>query len=160
VHNPGEFFLLTRAFILLESLMSALAPHHNYMKSFRDEISRLTAKHFSLARIKEKTTKLARDMERLVNDAPGDTRRILRRIAEGNLGRLPSLEALGIRLSRNLGRLTGAIAFAALVIGGSMLLMTPMSDWHDILGEAMVISGIGGMVIMSISALRRGHGKR
>jgi ubiquinone biosynthesis protein len=160
VHNPGEFFLLTRAFVLLESLMSALAPHHNYMKSFREEVSRLTAKHFSLARIKEKTTKLARDMERLVNDAPADTRRILRRIAEGNLGRLPSLETLGIRLSRNLGRLTGAIAFAALVIGGSMLLMTPMSDWHDTLGEAMVIIGIGGMFFIGMSALRRSHSKR
>jgi ubiquinone biosynthesis protein len=160
VHNPGEFFLLTRAFVLLESLMSELAPHHNYMKSFREEISRLTAQHFSLARIKEKTTKLARDMERLVNDAPGDTRRLLRRIAEGNLGRLPSLEALGSRLSRNLGRLTSAIAFAALVIGGSMLLMTPMNNWHDLLGEAMVVSGIAGMLFTSIGALRRGKSQR
>src|ERR1017187_7425990 len=84
VHNPGEFFLLTRAFVLLESLVSELAPQHNYMESFREEISRLTAKHFSLARIKEKTTKVARELERLINDAPGDTRRILRRIAEGN----------------------------------------------------------------------------
>ena len=160
VHNPGEFFLLTRAFVLLESLMSELAPHHNYMKSFREEISRLTAQHFSLARIKKKTTTLAREMERLVNDAPSDTRRILRRIAEGNLGRLPSLESLGGRLSGNLGRLTGAIAFAALVIGGSMLLMTPLSNWHDTLGELMLISGIGGMLITLISALRRSHSQR
>lgn len=157
VHNPGEFFLLTRAFVLLESLMTDLAPHHNCMESFRQEISRLTRQHFSLARIKEKTTKLAREMERLVNDAPGDTRRVLRRIAEGDLGRLPSLEALGGRLSGNLGRLTAAIAYAALVIGGSMLLMTPMSNWHDVLGDLMVISGIGGMVITSIGTLRRGH---
>jgi len=160
VHNPGEFFLLTRAFVLLESLMSELAPHHNYMKSFREEISRLTVQHFSLSRIKKKTTTLAREMERLVNDAPSDTRRILRRIAEGNLGRLPSLEALGSRLSGNLGRLTGAIAYAALVIGGSMLLMTPMSNWHDTLGQLMLISGIGGMLITLISALRRGHSHR
>ena len=160
VHNPGEFFLLTRAFVLLESLMTELAPQHNCMESFRQEISRLTAQHFSLARIKEKTTKLAREMERLINDAPGDTRRILRRIAEGNLGRLPSLEALGGRLSRTLGRLTGAIAFAALVIGGSMLLMTPMSNWHDTLGETMVICGIIGMLITGIGALRRDHSQR
>ena len=79
VHNSGEFFLLTRAFVLLESLMSELAPHHNYMKSFREEISRLAARHFSLARIKEKTIKFAREMERLITDAPGDTRRIIRR---------------------------------------------------------------------------------
>jgi ubiquinone biosynthesis protein len=159
VHNPGEFFLLTRAFVLLESLVSLLAPDHNYMESFREEISRLTAKHFSLGRIKQKTTKLMREMERLIEDAPGDTRRILRRIAEGNLGRFPSLEALGGRLSRNLGRLAGAIAFAALVIGGSMLLMTPMSGWQDILGKAMLISGIVGMLITGISALRRDDSK-
>ena len=155
VHNPGEFVLLTRAFVILESLMSEFAPHHDYMESFRDEISRLTATHFSPARIKEKTTKLARELERLISDAPGDTRRILRRIAEGNLGRLPSLEALGGRLNRNLGRLAGAIAFAALVIGGSMLLMTPLGDWHDVLGKTMLISGIVGMLITGIGALRR-----
>src|ERR1017187_799868 len=38
VHNPGEFFLLTRVFVLLESLVSELAPQHNYMESFREEI--------------------------------------------------------------------------------------------------------------------------
>ncbi len=157
VHNPGEFFLLTRAFIILESLMSQLAPEHKCMESFRQEISRLTAQHFSVIRIKQNTTKLAREMVRLVNVAPDDTRRILRRIADGNLGRLPSLETLGDRLSRNLGRLTGAIAFAALVIGGSMLLMTPMSNWHDTLGETMGICGIIGMLIIGIGALRRGN---
>ena len=47
------------------------------MESFRAEIARLTAKHFSLGRIKEKTTTLAREMERLLSDAPGDTRRAL-----------------------------------------------------------------------------------
>jgi ubiquinone biosynthesis protein len=157
VHNPGEFFLLTRAFVILESLISEFAPEHDCMESFRQEITRLTAKHFSLGQITDKTIKLAREMERLINDAPGDTRRILRRIAEGNLGRLPTLDALGGRLSRNIGRLTGAIAFAALVIGGSMLLMTPMNNWHDTLGETMVICGIIGMFIIGIGALRRGH---
>jgi ubiquinone biosynthesis protein len=160
IHNPSEFFLLTRAFIILESLVSELAPHHNYMESFREEITRLTAKHFSLPRIKEKTINLGRELERLINDAPGDTRRILRRIAEGNLGRLPSLEALGGRISRNLGRLAGAIAFAALVIGGSMLLMTPGVDWHDTVGTTMLISGIVGMLITGIGALRRDHSQR
>ncbi len=61
VHNPAEFFLLTRAFVILESMTQQLAPDHDYMESFREEISRLTAQHFSPARIKEKTTKLARE---------------------------------------------------------------------------------------------------
>jgi len=162
VHNPSEFVLLTRAFVILELMTNELAPNHNYMESFREEISRLTIQHFSPARIKEKTIKFAREMERLTNDAPADTRRILRHIAEGNLGRVqsPALEALGGRLSRNLERLTRAIAFAALVIGGSMLLMTPMAGWHDILGAAMIISGVAGMLITQIATWFRDRRRR
>ncbi len=161
-HNPSEFFLLTRAFVILESMMRQLAPHHDYMKSFRDELSRLTAKHFSLGRIKDKTTTLAREMERLINDAPGDTRRVLRHIAEGNLGRVqaPALEILGGRLSHNLERLSRAVAFAALVVGGSMLLLTPMGGWHHTLGETMIIGGVIGMLLTGLGALRRSHGHR
>jgi ubiquinone biosynthesis protein len=162
VHNPPEFFLLTRAFVILESMIRQLDPEHNYMGSFRDEISRLTAQHFSVANIKEKTNKFAREMERMISDAPGDTRRVLRRIADGNLGRLqsPALEALGGRVSRNLERLTGAIAAAALVIGGSLLMIAPLGGWHNDLGEVMVLAGIAGTVVVTVGALRRDRGRR
>ena len=102
-------------------------------------------------------------MERLASEAPGDTRRVLRRIAEGDLGRLqaPTIEALGGRISRNLERLTGAIVFAALVVGGSMLLMPPiMAGWTYTLGKAMTLSGIVGMLIMFIGSLLRDRGRR
>ncbi len=157
VHNPSEFFLLTRAFVILESMIGQLAPDYNYMGSFRNEITRLTAKHFSPEQIKDKTFQVAREMERLVSDAPGDTRRILRRIAEGNLGRVqaPALEALGVSISHNLERLARAVAFAALLVGGAMLLRTPMGGWHDTLGETMIIGGIAGMVITRIGVWLR-----
>lgn len=158
-HNPAEFVLLTRAFVILESMTGQLAPGHDYMQSFRDEISRLIAGHFSPAQVKEKSTTLARDLERLLFDAPGDARRMLRRIADGNLGRLPGVEAMGARFSRNLERLASAIAFAALVIGGSMLLMTPMGGWLDIVGEAMLLTGASGMLITAIRAMRRDQGR-
>lgn len=90
----------------------------------------------------------------------GDTRRVLRRLADGNLGRLPGLEALGGRFSHNLERLARAIDFAALVISGSMLLLNPTGGWHHVLGEAMIISGIAAMLIAGMGALRRGHGQR
>lgn len=162
VHNPGEFFLLTRTFVILESMIRQLDPDHDYLKSFREEIARLTAQHFSLERIREKTTKFARDMERMISAAPGDTRRVLRRIAEGDLGRLqaPAIEALGGRVSRNLERLTGAIAAAALVIGGAMLVTAPLGGWYHILGEAMIVAGIISMVVICISALTRDRGRR
>jgi ubiquinone biosynthesis protein len=157
VHNPGEFFLLTRAFVILESMIRELSPGHNYIESFREEIARLTKQHFSLARIEDNTAKLAREMERLVSDAPGDTRRILRRFAEGNLGRVqsPAMEALGDRISNNLERLASSVAFGALVVGGSLLLFAQMGGWHHRLGEAMVICGVLGMFIRSIGGWLR-----
>jgi len=162
VHNPAEFFLLTRTFVILESMIRQLDPEHDYLKSFREEIARLTAQHFSMARVKEKTGKFAREFERLVSDGPGDVRRVLRRFAEGDLGRLqtPALEALGGRVSRNLERLTGAIAAAALVVGGAMLVLAPIGGWHHTLGESMVVIGIIGIVMISVGALRRDRGRR
>lgn len=166
VHNPGEFFLLTRTFVILESMIRELDPDHNYLGSFREQISRLTAQHFSLDKIKEKTGKLARELERLLSDAPGDTRRILRRFSEGNLGRLqaPAVEALGGRVSRNLERLTVAMAAASLVIGGAMLVNAPMPGWHHNLGEIMVYVGIFGTIFVWFGALSsdrgRGSGRR
>ena len=167
VHNPGEFFLLTRTFVILESMIRELDPDHDYLGSFREEIARLTTKHFSVERIKEKTGKLAREMERLMSDAPGDTRRILRRFAEGNLGRLqsPAIEALGGRISRNLERLTAAIASAALVIGGAMLVLAPLDvGWHHGAGQIMVIAGIISTILVWIGVFRndrgRGSGRR
>ena len=161
VHNPGEFVLLTRAFVILESLIGQLAPDYNYMKSFRKEISRLTVEHFSPERIKEKTIKLARDMERLISDAPGDIRRILRRISEGDLGRVqaPALEALTNRVTRNLKQLALAIAFAALVVSGTMLLFSPMGGWHHLLGVTMIIGGIFGILTIRIGAWIRDRGR-
>jgi len=163
VHNPGEFFLLTRAFVILESMIRELDPHHNYMESFREEISRLTAKHFSPERIKEKTTKLARDMERFISDAPSDTRRLLRRVAEGNMGRvqLPAVEALGGSINRNLKRLTDAIAAAALLVGGSMLVSAPAdTGWHHYFGEVLVAAGVIATFLVGIAALRSDQGRR
>lgn len=156
VHNPAEFFLLTRTFVLLESMMGELAPQHNYMKSFRHEISRLTVKHFSPTRIVKKTNRLARDLERFISDAPNDTRRLLRRIAEGDLGKVeaPNLEVLGRRVSHDLRHLAGVIGCASLIIGGAMLLFAPMDGGHHLLGTVMVDIGFLGLAIVGISALR------
>jgi len=163
VHNPAEFFLLTRAFVILESMIHQLDPQHNYMESFQEEISRLTEQHFSPERIKDKTGKLARELERLVIDAPGDTRRILRRIAEGNLGRVqaPSLEALGGSVTRDLGRLKDAVISAALMVSGSLLVVAPRdAGWHHSIGQLMVTAGVMGTIFLFIKGLRSHPGRR
>lgn len=162
VHNSAEIILLSRAFVLLESMSSELAPEHSYLESFREEVSRLTAKHFSPTQIKDKTTKFAFELERLIIDAPGDTRRALRRFAEGDLGRIqaPILENLASRVSYNLERLGSAVSFAALVVGGSMLLLAQLGGWHHLLGEVMLISGFAGMFISRVNAWFRKRARR
>ena len=162
VSNPAEFLLLARTFVILESVSHQLSPDHDYMRSFREEMARLTAQHYSAERIKEQTVKLAREMERLVADAPGDTRRALRRIAEGDLGRVqaPVLEALGARVSRNLDHLTGAIASGALVVGGSLLLFAKLGGWHHDLGEAMVVLGFLSMIATRVGEWLRERRRR
>jgi ubiquinone biosynthesis protein len=133
------------------------------MESFREEISRLTEQHFSLDRIKDKTGKLAREVERLITEAPGDTRRILRRIAEGNIGRVqaPSLEALGGHVTRNLRRLQDTIITAALMVAGSLLVIAPRdAGWHHSVGQLMVSAGILGTIFIFLKGLRRPPGRR
>jgi ubiquinone biosynthesis protein len=167
VHNPGEFFLLTRVFVIMEILMRKLDPQFDFMEAFRDQVSRQAAKHFSPDQMRERTGNFVRDMERLMVDAPGDMRSVLRHIAEGNLGRMqaPALEALGGRVTRNLKRLTDAIAAGALLIGGSMLVHAPLdAGWHHFFGEVMVVAGVFGTLLVGIAALRpdrtRGRGRR
>jgi ubiquinone biosynthesis protein len=132
------------------------------MAAFRAQLERLVKQHFSLTRLTGKGIKLARDLERLVNDAPGDTRRVLRRFAEGNLGRVqaPGVEALGDRVSRDLKRLTGAIALAALVVGGSMLEMSPLGGWRGLLSVTMLLTGVFGTLVISLGVLRRRLGQQ
>ena len=74
--------------------------------------------------------------------APGDTRRVLRRIADGDLGRLP----------RGCRPWAGA---SAATLNGLLLLLTPIGGWRHTLGEIMIVSGIVGIVIAGIGAMRR-----
>jgi len=162
VHNPGDFFLLTRAFVIMESMMRQLDPEFDLMGAFREEIKLLTQGHFSLERARDRTGRLMRDMERLLIDAPGDTRRLLRRLAEGNLGRVqaPAMEALGGRVSRDLKRLGDAIAAAALLIGGSMLVNAPgAAVWLHLFGKGMVVGGVYSMVLFAFGNLRQERGR-
>ena len=154
VRNPGEFVLMSRAVVILESMIRQITPNHDYMESFREQYSRLTVKHLSVGRIKDKTGKFARDMARLLSDGPSDTRRILHRISEGDLGRLPRLEALAERLSRNVERLAGSIIYAALVVSGALLSLTPYGGKH-IVASIMTTIGVIGMVITIVGTSRR-----
>ena len=80
---------------------------------------------------------------------------LLRRVGDGDLGRVhaPGIEGLAERLSRDVERLTGAVASAALLVAGSMI--AGMGGWRETLGTALIIAGILGSLAVALGAWYR-----
>lgn len=146
--------LLTRAFLIAEALMSDLDPKLNVVAAFGDELKRLTLARYAPERLASAARRLGTDVERFVEEAPSDLRRSLRRIADGELGRVraPGVEEIGRRVTRGVERLTGAIASAAFLIAGSLLVVA--GGWHRPLGDALLVAGIVGSAAMALGAFR------
>ena len=155
VRNPGVLLLLTRTFLITEAVMLQLDPTLNVIEVFRGEVERVAMRRYSPARLLASGQHLARDVERLLSEAPADARRALRRVADGELGnvRAPDLAAFGRRASRDLERLTGGVASAALVIAGAMLVM--VDGWHRVAGDALLAVGLLGTAVVALGALRK-----
>lgn len=95
-----------------------------------------------------------RELDLLLSSAPNDVRRLLRRVGDGELGRVyaPGLERLGVRLGRDLERLAGAVLSAGLLVAGSMVLAP--SGWLRFLGQALLALGVLGSLVVGFGAWR------
>ena len=154
VRNPGALLLLTRAFLIAESVLRQLDPALNVVEVFRRQLGAITARRYEPGRLAARAVHAGRQMEQLLVTAPGDLRRLLRRIADGELGRVrtPGLERLGVRLSRGLERLAGAVASAGLLVAGSMVM--DGIGWRRGLGQALLALGILGSMMVGLGAWR------
>jgi ubiquinone biosynthesis protein len=154
IRNPGPILLLTRAFLLAEAVMRDLDPTLSVAEAFQAELGRVAARQFSPSRIVERARDFHREFDRLVGSAPADARRVLRRLAEGDLGQVhvPALERTERRASRGIERLTGAVASAALLIAGGLLVVA--GGWHRYAGDALLALGVIGTVMVGIGAWR------
>ena len=154
MRNPGAILLLARAFLIGEALMTDLDPTLNVIEIFGGELKRLATSRYAPARLAATARRLSQDVERFVEDAPSDLRRSLRRIADGELGRIhaPGIEETGQRLTRGLERMTGAVACAAFLVAGSLLIVA--GGWHRPLGDILLFTGIAGSLAVAIGALR------
>lgn len=155
IRNPGVLLLLARAFLITESLMHRLDPGLPVIEVFRREVERVALRRYTPARLLGEGRQFAREIERMMHEAPADLRRTLRRAADGELGRVqtPGLEAMGRRASRDLQRLTGAVTSAALVVGGALLATVP--GWHRVVGDGLLTVGVLGTLAVSVGALWR-----
>ena len=154
VQNPGALLLLTRAFFIAESVLRRLDPDLNVVEVFRRQLGDIAARRYDPGRVAARVVRAGRQMEQLLATAPNDLRRLLRRAADGELGRVytPGLERLGIRLSRGIERLAGAVASAGLLVAGSMVL--DMGGWRRVLGQALLAIGILGSLAVAVGAWR------
>lgn len=155
VRNPGSILLLTRAFLIVEGVLRRLDPDLNVVEVFGIELGAITAGRYTPARLAERAKRALRELELLVTSGPSDLRRLLRRVGDGDLGRVhaPGIEGLAKRLSRDVERLTGAVASAALLVAGSMI--AGMEGWRGTLGTALIIAGILGSLAVALGAWYR-----
>ena len=155
LRHPGEILLLTRGFLITEALLKRLDPSVHIVALFEEEIPRIAASRLTGGRLLARGKRVARDLEQLLAAAPSDVRQTLRRIAQGELGRVrvPDLEAAAAGASRDIERLTGGLTSAALLIAGALLGTT--SGWHRVIGDILLAVGIVGTVAVALGALLR-----
>ena len=154
VQNPGALLLLTRAFLIAESVLRRLDPDLNVVEVFRRQLGDIAVSRYEPGRLAARALRAGRQLDQLLATAPGDLRRLLRRMADGDVGRVhtPGLERLGARLARGLQRLAGAVASAGLLVAGSMVM--DGGGWRRFLGQALLASGILGSVVIAAGAWR------
>jgi ubiquinone biosynthesis protein len=155
VRNPGAILLLTRAFLIVEGVLRRLDPGISVVAVFGDEVRAITAERYSPAHLAERAKHALREFDLLMANAPNDLRRLLRRAGDGDLGRVyaPGVERLAQRLSRDVERLAGAVASAALLVAGSMVV--GMDGWRGGLGTGLLIVGILGSLGVALGAWNR-----
>lgn len=154
IRNPGPILLLTRAFLLAEAVMRDLDPTLSVAQAFQDELERVAVRRYAPSRLFDDARRLQHELERLAATAPGDLRRTLRRLADGDMGQvhIPTLERTERRATRGIERLTGAVASAALLIAGGLLVVA--GSWHRYAGDVLLLLGVLGTAIVGLGAWR------
>ena len=155
IRNPGALLLLARAFLIAEAVLRRLDPAINVVEVFRVELERVFKHRYSPGRLLAAARQAGLELDRLLRAGPADLRRILRRVGDGELGRVnaPALERTAQRASRGLERLTGAVVSAALLVAGALLV--GVGGWHRVVGDVLLIAGTLGIVAMGLGGLKR-----
>jgi ubiquinone biosynthesis protein len=83
IRNPGVVLLLARAFLTLEAVMRMLDPQLDVLQTFRDALPGIAQRRFAPTRLAADAAEMARNVDRLLREAPAELRRGLRRFADG-----------------------------------------------------------------------------
>jgi len=155
LRNPSELLLLTRVFLIMEGVLRAVDPEVDILALFRAEMSELEKRFNKVEEFLLRTREWSVEMEAFVRESPGDARRVLRRLADGTVGRMqvPVLEARTARIARSVERLTSGVIAASFVLGGALLVALP--GWHHALGIALLLLGGTMAIAVAFATVRR-----
>lgn len=154
VRNPGIVLLLTRAFATVEAVMRSLDPELDLLEVFREAVAAMTQRRFAVHRLAADTADIARSLDRLLREAPGDVRRILRRVADGDLGdvRVRDHPHAAAERRHAVAQLARAIAAGFVALSGAVLLHE--TGWR--LGVGLTLLAVG-LTALLVAGWQAGH---
>ena len=152
IRNPGSLLLLSRAFVTLEAVIRDLDPALSVMDAFREALPGIVQRRFSPSRLATDAGDVARNLDRLLREAPSDIRRALRRFADGDLGQVYVNEGASTwkERGRALGLVMRTVAAGFLTLAGAILLHS--EGWRLAVGATLLAAGLGGLLSAALRA--------
>ncbi|GAB4578207.1 MAG: AarF/UbiB family protein [Anaerolineales bacterium] len=136
---PENLILLGRTAAILSGMCTGLNPNFNLWESIAPVAQKMIAEDAAeLGFWQQEVEKVVRGLAAL----PGRIDRALTRIEEGKLEvRTPDVRAQTKQLEAGFRRVTGAIVFAALLLGGLQLALAGVEIW----GGVMIVGALGAL---------------
>jgi len=155
VRNPGSLLLLSRAFITLEAVTKQLDPNLNIVEIVAEALPDIARKRYSASRIAADAAEIARNVDRLIRQAPHDLRRVLRRLNEGDLGAVQVREhpTVSDERERAVRLIIRTIAAGFLTIAGAVMMVgaeLELWDWRLLLGILLTGAGLTGLAATGV----------
>ena len=149
IRMPPDFFLLTKALTLVESVGRQLAPDFDVVQHMKPFAKRLLRQRMNPKRMGSELLFSAFELQALLRDMPSEMREMLTMLKHGEL-RLNvehrGLEELIRSHDQISNRTVFAIVLAALIVGSSLMVLSDIPPkWHEI-----PIIGVVGFVVSGI----------
>jgi predicted unusual protein kinase regulating ubiquinone biosynthesis (AarF/ABC1/UbiB family) len=151
---PENLLLLGRTVAILSGMCTGLDPDFNLWTSIAPYATKLISDEGGAGDVIKTFLAEATKIFQIVVGLPGRTDRVLSTIERGELSvRTPLLDMRVRRLEKSVGKVSGALVFAALLVAGAIL-------YPNNIGLAKVLMGVSALPLLLMMMSGRGHGPR